>query len=112
MRALAGVLREAGITVALEVNVPAETSMQFLDLVDVETVGLCYDVGNATALGFSAATELRVLGSRVVHVHAKDKDGAGVNVPLRYRHGALPRRPRRAARHRVRRSRHDGGDPR
>jgi len=73
-------LRETATTVALELNVSAEISMQFLDLVDVDAVGLCYDVGNATALGFSAATELRLLGSRVAHVHAKDKDDAGMNV--------------------------------
>lgn len=80
LRALESALRPIGTIIALEMNISAQTSMQFLDLVDVDAVGLCYDVGNATALGFSAASELRTLGSRVVHVHAKDKDDAGMNV--------------------------------
>ncbi len=81
-------------------NVSAETSEQFLDLVDVDAVGLCYDVGNATALGFSAESELRSLGARVVHVHAKDKDDAGVNV--QFGTGAVPFRAALAALHDIR----------
>jgi sugar phosphate isomerase/epimerase len=80
VRALASALGPIGTTVALEANVSAETSTEFLDLVDVDAVGLCYDVGNATALGFSTESEVRSLGTKIVHVHAKDKDDAGVNV--------------------------------
>ena len=88
VRTLARQLRERGATVALELGVSAEDGMRFLDLVDADTVGLCYDVGNATALGFSAPDELRQLGSRVIHVHAKDKDATGTNV--RYGTGVVP----------------------
>ncbi len=88
VRSLAGLLHERGAVVALELNVSAADSMRFLDLVDAETVGLCYDIGNATGLGYSAPSELRLLDSRVVHVHAKDKDAAGSNV--RYGTGVVP----------------------
>jgi sugar phosphate isomerase/epimerase len=88
VRALAAPLHERGARVALELNVSAADSMRFLDLVDFDTVGLCYDVGNATGLGYSAPTELRLLGSRVVHVHAKDKDAIGSNV--RFGTGVVP----------------------
>jgi L-ribulose-5-phosphate 3-epimerase len=88
VRALATRLQERGARVALELNVSAADSMRFLDVVDADTVGLCYDVGNATGLGYSAPSELRMLDSRVVHVHAKDKDAGGSNV--RYGTGVVP----------------------
>lgn len=93
-------LDDTGITLALEINASAETCRRFLDLVDVGGVGLCYDVGNAAALGFAPATELRALGTRVVHVHAKDKDEAGVNVQLG--RGMVPFRDVIAALHSIR----------
>jgi sugar phosphate isomerase/epimerase len=95
VRAVAGLLQERGARVALELNVSAADSMRFLDLVAFDTVGLCYDVGNATGLGYSAPGELRLLGSRVVHVHAKDKDATGSNV--RYGTGVVPFGPVLAA---------------
>jgi sugar phosphate isomerase/epimerase len=97
VRSLAGLLHERGAVVALELNVSAADSMRFLDLVDADTVGLCYDVGNATGLGYSAPSELRLLGPRVLHVHAKDKDATGSNV--RYGTGIVPFGPVLAALH-------------
>jgi sugar phosphate isomerase/epimerase len=41
---------------------------------------LCYDVGNAAASGFDPADELRILGSNVWHLHAKDKSDSKENV--------------------------------
>ena len=99
VRALAGLLHERGVTVALELSVSADDGMRFLDLVDVDTIGLCYDIGNATALGFSAPAELRLLGPRVTHVHAKDKNTIGTNV--RYGTGMVPFGPVFAALHQI-----------
>ncbi len=77
---LAKGLRTSGAVVALEVAVPAPDAVRFLDEVRGGNVGLCYDLGNATAFGYDAPHELRFLGSRVHHVHAKDKDATGTNV--------------------------------
>ena len=79
VRALAGLLHERGATVVVELNVSATTACASSTLSMPNTVGLCYDVGNATGLGYSAPTELRLLGSWVVHLHAKDKDATGTN---------------------------------
>lgn len=66
--------------IAVEVGVPAAQSLRFLDLVSSPRVGICYDTGNASALGMDPAKELGVLGPAVWHLHAKDKDGLGHNV--------------------------------
>ena len=68
------------VRVVVELGVSAVESLRFLDAVGSARVGLCYDVGNATALGFDAADELRILGSAVWHLHAKDKNAAQENV--------------------------------
>jgi sugar phosphate isomerase/epimerase len=81
--------------IALELGVPAAECLRFLDSVGSPRVGLCYDLGNATARGMDSAAELRMLGPRVWHVHAKDKDARGVNV--RFGTGAVRFEPALAA---------------
>ena len=76
VRALAAV----GVTVVLELPLPAGPSAAFLDAVGEPGVRLCYDLGNATAAGFDPAVEIPALGARIGHVHAKDKDADGANV--------------------------------
>ena len=55
-------------------------SLHFLEVTVPPPAGLCYDVGNAIRTCIDAATELRMLGQRVSHIHAKDKNAAGENV--------------------------------
>lgn len=46
-------------------------------------LGICYDLGNTTALGHDVPGDIRKLGKRIVHVHVKDKRQAdGQNVVL------------------------------
>jgi len=80
LRAFALAVHEGGARVVLELTLPAAECLRFLDDLASPHVGLCYDVGNATAAGLDPAAELAVLGATVWHVHAKDKDRDGVNV--------------------------------
>ena len=66
--------------VVVELGLSAVDSLRFLDTIGSPRVGLCYDVGNATALGFDPTYELRILGSAVWHLHAKDKNASKENV--------------------------------
>ena len=66
--------------VVVELGLSAADSLRFLDTIGSPRVGLCYDVGNATAFGFDPAHELQILGSAVWHLHAKDKNASGENV--------------------------------
>ncbi len=81
--------------VAVEVSLPARGCLDFLDQVGSSAVGLCYDVGNATAFGYEVASELQLLGPKVIHLHAKDRDLADQNV--RFGTGRVPFGPALAA---------------
>jgi len=81
-------LSDCGTRLVLELGIPAVDSAQFLGRCASMPIGLCYDVGNATALRFDAAAELRTLGPSVWHLHAKDKSAAGENV--RFGTGKVP----------------------
>ena len=72
----------------MELGLSAVDSLRFLDTVGSPRVGLCYDVGNATAFGFDPTHELRILGSAVWHLHAKDKNASKENV--RFGTGKVP----------------------
>ena len=80
IRALAERLHHVGTDLVLELSLSAADSLRFLGVVGSPHVGLCYDVGNATAAGFDPPTEIPSLGPYVWHVHAKDKDDQGANV--------------------------------
>ena len=65
---------------ALETTLPASVLAPFVDRVGTS---VCYDLGNTTALGHDVAGDIRILGSRISHVHVKDKRRAtGENVIL------------------------------
>jgi sugar phosphate isomerase/epimerase len=64
--------REFGITVALELPLPAEELAGLVDHLKSRTFGVYYDFGNAVALGFDPVEEVAILGSRIVALHAKD----------------------------------------
>ena len=67
-----------GARIAVETNLSADRARNLV--VPAGDLGICYDVGNASAAGFDPAEELRSLDELVWHVHAKDKDEHGNNV--------------------------------
>ena len=75
--------------VVVELGLSAEDSLRFLDTTGSPRVGLCYDIGNATAFGFDPAHELRILGSAVWHLHAKDKNASNGERAVRDRPGSF-----------------------
>ena len=77
--AVARPLADVGTRVAVELAVPAADGRAFVALVSTP-IGVCYDVGNATAAGYAPADEIAALAELVWHVHAKDKDAQGRNV--------------------------------
>ena len=64
----------------LETTLPAA---ELLPVVDRFDLSVCYDLGNTTALGHDVPRDIRLLGSRISHVHVKDKRKSdGLNVLL------------------------------
>jgi hypothetical protein len=57
---------------ALESEMHAQELADFVDSFNNPRLGVCYDLGSATAYGFDTPTELRMLGKRIFEVHIKD----------------------------------------
>jgi len=69
-----------GVELAIESTLPAET---LANLIEGAPLGVCYDTGNQTAMGYDIVSEIRTLGPRISHVHVKDKRRSdGQNVVL------------------------------
>ncbi|MEV4362662.1 TIM barrel protein [Nonomuraea sp. NPDC049625] len=82
LRRVADVYRRHGVRVCVESLLPADKVYELLGRVAHDNVGICYDVGNATAAGYDTVAEARLLGPAIQHVHVKDKTQNGANVRL------------------------------
>lgn len=59
--------------VLLESDLPAQQLKLFIDDVSLDNLGVLYDLGNATALGFDIESELNTLHKYIKEVHIKDR---------------------------------------
>ncbi|MCU1295029.1 MAG: Xylose isomerase-like barrel, partial [Bryobacterales bacterium] len=71
-----------GVTVAIETSLDAGALLRLLGLIAHPRLRVCYDTGNSAALGHDVARDIQRLGSSIAHVHVKDKNAEGANVPL------------------------------
>jgi L-ribulose-5-phosphate 3-epimerase UlaE len=62
-----------GCSLALELDLDAQNSIKLLEYMACDNVGLCYDIGNATALGYNASAELPSLLPFIYEIHIKDR---------------------------------------
>ncbi|MDR1657037.1 MAG: sugar phosphate isomerase/epimerase [Deltaproteobacteria bacterium] len=60
-------------SLALELDLDADNSLALIEYLDSDTVGLCYDLGNATAFGYYPPAELPVLMPFIREIHIKDR---------------------------------------
>lgn len=75
-------LTSAGITLALETDLPPDPFQRLLAGLSEEVFGVNYDMGNSASLGFAPADELAAYGDRVIAVHVKDRLKGGGTVRL------------------------------
>lgn len=66
-------------TLLLETDLPASSMLALLEFLACDHIGICYDMGNATALNFDVVSDFLTLVSYVREIHVKDrcKHGAG-----------------------------------
>lgn len=75
---LAPTAEETGVTLALETTLPPEEDRAMVDAIDSPAVGIYYDVGNSTWLGYDPAREFEVVGDSIAMMHVKDSvDSSG-----------------------------------
>jgi len=86
IEAVAGDAAAADVTLALENTLSATENLDLLERIDSPAVAHYYDVGNATALGYDPAAELRELGDRTAAIHVKDRMAEGEDP---HRHGTM-----------------------
>jgi sugar phosphate isomerase/epimerase len=82
LRVIADKAAESGITVCLETVLNGAQLIQVLDRINHPAVSVVYDTGNRVAFGHDLPGDIRLLGSRINHVHIKDKNVANENVIL------------------------------
>ena len=71
---------QCGVQIGIETN---WNLAQINDLLGIsDTLGVCYDLGNAAGLGKGIANEITSLKNRIVDVHIKDKPVGGSSVML------------------------------
>ncbi len=77
-------LEDNNLYLALELNLSALKIKECFDRFNFKNIGVCYDTGNATGIGFNAHEEILTLNCLIKHVHIKDKPLNGKNVMLGY----------------------------
>lgn len=66
-------LANGGVELALEIDLPADSILTLLEMIDSPRVGVCYDTGNAMTHGFDAGADIRRLGPHLKEIHLKDR---------------------------------------
>jgi len=72
----------AGVTLTLELDLPGDACARLVRRCDHPRVRVCYDVGNATALGWDVARDVEPVLPLLAEVHVKDRRVGGPSVPL------------------------------
>lgn len=70
------------ISLALETDLPVKDVLDLLERAHSSALGIYYDSGNATALGYDIVDEIRRAAPYLRGVHIKDRPRGGPNVPL------------------------------
>jgi L-ribulose-5-phosphate 3-epimerase len=72
LKRLAPRAEKAGVILGLESWLSAEDHLRIIERVGSPAVQVYYDVGNSQEAGYDIFKEIRLLGSRICQVHAKD----------------------------------------
>ncbi|MCD4781597.1 MAG: sugar phosphate isomerase/epimerase [Candidatus Omnitrophica bacterium] len=74
--------RSNDVALALELCLPAHQVRNSMDAYAFTNIKICYDTGNARASGYIPEEEIIELSGLIGHVHIKDRNVGGPNVPL------------------------------
>ena len=70
------------LNLLIETNYTGKETLNFLSKLQNKNVGVVYDVGNATGCGHNIENDFAILSGVIKHIHIKDKNLVGDNVPL------------------------------
>ena len=75
-------LRDKNVRIAFESDFGPARLADFIAGFAADVFGINYDIGNSASLGFDPDEELDAYGTRITHVHVKDRVQGGTTVPL------------------------------
>ena len=75
LKAAAETAEKHDVSLAIESTLSAEQHQRIIDNVGSSAVGVYYDMGNATGLGYDSPSEIRSLGKSITQMHIKDTGG-------------------------------------
>lgn len=90
LRRLANVFGASGVTLTVECLLTGPDLYELAGRVCHDNFGITYDIGNTAAAGHDSVVDIALLAPVIRHVHAKDKDASGANVPLGAGIASLP----------------------
>ncbi|QWD62354.1 sugar phosphate isomerase/epimerase [Polynucleobacter sp. MWH-UH25E] len=73
---------ENGMILCLETILNGSELVNLLSKINNSSVGVVFDTGNRVAFGHNLASDIRLLGDQIKHVHIKDKNNKNQNVLL------------------------------
>jgi L-ribulose-5-phosphate 3-epimerase len=71
---------ESGLSLALELDLPAAIVVKEFNKFEFSNVGICLDLGNTRAAGLLPEEEILLLSNLIIHLHLKDRSVGGPNV--------------------------------
>lgn len=74
-KAAAETAEKHNVALAIESTLSADQHQQIIDQVGSKAIGVYYDMGNATNLGYDSPSEIQSLGDAIVQIHIKDTGG-------------------------------------
>jgi len=74
--------KEKQVMISFELDLPPTIILSFMKELNNSNVGINYDMGNSTMLGFDPENGIKTLGEYIVNVHIKDGIKGGGTVPL------------------------------
>jgi hexulose-6-phosphate isomerase len=80
--ACAALLRDQGVRIAIESDLPPTELAALIAQLPRDLAGVNLDIGNSASLGWSPEIEIPTLGDRIINVHVKDRVLGGSTVPL------------------------------
>ena len=73
---------DEGLSIAIESDFSPNSLCDFINDINSSSIGVNYDTGNSTHLGYDFEIEMQYLRSKIINIHLKDRLFKGTTVPL------------------------------
>lgn len=74
LKIIDNIAKENNMVICLETILTGKELIKFLELINSPNIKIVYDTGNRVAFGHNLASDIKLLGSNIAHIHIKDKN--------------------------------------